>query len=233
MFAAPVERGCGSSRSEDGIYLEVASGPGGSPLECFVTDRPLPFSADHKRGVELRQGPDGLTHVVDHVGSVHYPYPSDVLEEGRLWGFSRRISGQLDFSELSAGSRLLLVHARAVLLNADELQPHFAYESRSRCAHAERGGGPAHFDTAGACSRAWYVLAPGNEYKLRVFTSVTRYPVHPLPEGLPEPRWASGIIASLPIGGISVVAAKDGRHEDTIAKVRASGTNLRTEVVDA
>jgi hypothetical protein len=33
-------------------------------------------------GVDIIMGPDGLYHVVDHVGLSYYPWASDILEEG-------------------------------------------------------------------------------------------------------------------------------------------------------
>jgi hypothetical protein len=117
--ADAVPRGCGS-RQESGIYLETGLGPGGQPLEFFLLDPPLPVatfaSAIAKLGVSLFEH-QGVTHVLDWIGSVHYPCPSDILEEVRRFGLSRRAQRSLDFSRLTPFSRIFVVHDRGRVIN--------------------------------------------------------------------------------------------------------------------
>lgn len=60
---------------------------------------------------------NGIHHVFDIVGQGYYPYPSDYVEETRHLGASRRLPANLDFSRLGPGSRLMLIHAQAVIDN--------------------------------------------------------------------------------------------------------------------
>lgn len=115
-FAATgVRRGCGS-RKKGGVYAESALVPGGAPLEFFVVDAPRPYDKARAVGVDLVEI-DGVVHIVDRVGSAYYPEPSDIIEEGRAFGFSRRLSSRLEFDRLSPLSRLLLVHERGLVAN--------------------------------------------------------------------------------------------------------------------
>lgn len=106
-----VERGCGT-RVKGGVYAECGTSRNGVPLEHFLVDPPKPMNVDHKVGVELIRGPDDRYHLIDWVGSAHYPNVADFLEEGLRHGFSRRLPRKLDLTVLDRGSRLLIVHAR-------------------------------------------------------------------------------------------------------------------------
>lgn len=180
MFSTPgVQRGCGS-RKQGGIYLEVATGPGGLPLDHFITDPPQPFTTDVKIGVTLvdRTEPDGVvvTHVIDWIGTEHYPFAADFIEEGRRFGFSRRVAPSIEFHRLSARSRLLVVHARGLVTNRGELYgcgPHDPADDEvgmppDTCARFATSGMLAHFAdplplppgvTPPACNRYQYVDA--------------------------------------------------------------------------
>lgn len=113
--AIPVERGCGS-RKQGGIYAEFGCGPGGSPIEDFLIDPPVIFDPKELGitpiGVRLVER-EGVWHIIDWVGSEHYPNVADYVEETRRAGLSRRLAKTLDFSKLTEQSRILLVHARA------------------------------------------------------------------------------------------------------------------------
>jgi hypothetical protein len=132
----PVARGCGERYG--GIYLGCGLSPFGLPWNYFIVDPPLPipekdslmiFPPDtepvslQKRGQLLFQvNPDKEDepyHVLDWIGEEHYPNVTDMLEEAQRFGVSRRANDNLDFSKLSKGSRLLLVHRRAFILEPD------------------------------------------------------------------------------------------------------------------
>jgi hypothetical protein len=236
-----VERGCGK-RQQGGTYLECGlTSSGGSPLEHFLVDPPIPYKTDHAVGVDIVLGPDGLHHVVDHVGNSFYPWPTDVLEEGRLYGFSRRVPRNLDFSKLTPGSRILLVHARGLLSNAEVLHPHFDDDKlRRHCALYSKTRSPQHLhDQSTPCSRDSYAVAPATEVDAEVlrytrrFTDTVSYTVYPPSPEAPEPEFASAIIASLPVSNISVIKAQNGSHLETLEKVKGMVEGINVEEQDA
>lgn len=115
-----VKRGCGY-RQEGGVYIESGIGPGGVPLEHFIFDVPQALEINIKVGVQLWTDPKThVTHVVDWVGTKHYPYATDIIEEGRRYGFSRKVSPHIKWQELDERSRLLLVHERGLVSNYAE-----------------------------------------------------------------------------------------------------------------
>ena len=236
-----VTRGCGT-RVGGGLYLECGTGYGGKPLEFFLSDSPIPMTCDTKVGVELIER-GGVVHVLDWVGEQHYPFPSDFLEEGRHYGFSRRIPRTLDLSRLSANSRLLVIHARGLVVNHEALRPfmpeHYnsAYTEQGKrkpahkhhCGHLERTASPEHLQPdprKHGCTRDLWV-PPASRVEdgvppryVREFASVS-YEVVPLAPDAPAPEYASALVASLPITNISVIKARDGSHQETLEKVKA------------
>lgn len=132
-------RGCGS-RVQNGVYWELGLGIGGKPLEDFLIDPPMIVPSDMaipKRGqLMVPQNilrPDGTTkevwHLIDRVGmgltpaGPGYWNVADFVEEVREMGLSRRLNSKLDFSKLTAESRVVLVHDRAWIDNPAELFP--------------------------------------------------------------------------------------------------------------
>lgn len=217
-------RGCGPSRIEGGVYIEVAFDPTGLPLEHYMADSPIPFDVDTKRGVTLVQGPNDTTHIIDHVGSAHYAYPADFIEEGRQHGFSRHVTAHLEWERINRATRVLCTHERAVLTNPGEVRPHYRESAlRNRCALFTRSHSQAHLhDPHAPCSRDWYALptadTSGDE---RVVPTGLRYPVQPLPPGV-QPTYREGIFLSLPITAITVVATPSGSHKATVERIRAA-----------
>jgi hypothetical protein len=112
--AVPVKRGCGE-RVAGGVYSECGLSPNGRPLEDFLIDSPVPVPPSlpiTPMGVQLIER-EGAWHILDWVGSEHYPNVADFVEEVRRFGMSRRLPKNLDWSKLTPASRHLLVHARA------------------------------------------------------------------------------------------------------------------------
>jgi hypothetical protein len=237
-----VTRGCGT-RQEGGLYLECGTRPGrGRPLEFFLADPPVPMTCDSKVGVELIER-GGVVHVLDWVGEQHYPAITDFLEEGRVLGFSRRISNTLDLSRLTAESRILVVHARGLVVNHEALRPFMsecydaAYDEQGRrkpahkhhCGHLERTAGPEHYQPdphTHHCTRDLWAIPPASRVEdgappryVREFAAVS-YEVFPLAPDAPAPEFVSALVASLPITNISVIKAKDGSHQGTLEKVK-------------
>jgi hypothetical protein len=236
-----VKRGC-NFRVEGAVYLEVGLGNGGKPLEFFLSDPPVPMTCDTKVGVELIER-DGVTHVLDWVGEQHYPFAADALEEGRRYGFSRRVPRTLDLSRLTAASRILLVHARGLVTNHQALRPHMpdwyndAYGTDSKrkpahkhhCGHLERTSVPGHHKPQPhkhVCTRDLWAVPPATRVEdgtppryIREFASIS-YEVFPLSPDAPAPDYTSALVASLPITNVSVIKAGDGSHKKTLAKVK-------------
>jgi len=236
-----VLRGCGR-RTKGGVYLEsgIAHGGGGRPLEWFLVDPPRPFEVAHKVGVELVTGPDGKTHVVDWIGQQHYGHAADFLEEGRRFGFSRRVHRGLDFSRLELGSRMLFVHAHGDLANLADLLAYFpeslhavgllgASSTRHHCGKYMQSGDRRHFEpfTTSMCTRYLWAFPESTEARetpagirwMRRFNEF-EYEVHPIQPDAPEPEWRPALIASIPIVNVNVVRSTDGGHVETLAAIR-------------
>jgi hypothetical protein len=58
---------------------------------------------------------NGVYHLLDWVGTNHYPNVADFVEEAARWGISRRMPSNLRFDLLTPHIRLLLVHEKAYL----------------------------------------------------------------------------------------------------------------------
>ena len=116
-----VVRGCGS-RVEGGVYVCADTSPFGKPIYAFLVDPVIEW-----RGPKVLRSPmiiedrNGVNHLVLGVGVKFYPYIPDYVEEARVYGVSKRVPRNFDFSVLTPNrSRLLLVHRRAI--------PTFRYE---------------------------------------------------------------------------------------------------------
>lgn len=220
--AEPGARRCGDGRTEGGLYLESGLGVGGSPLEDFLMDPPVAIPADlaatlTKIGVTLVPGGEGRPHdVIDWVGSGHYPYASDFLEEGREKGFSRKVSPGLDFALLGPGSRLIFVHERGRVANHGEHTaehlPGFA------CPTGNLSHGPG-----SDCTGLLYAHAPGETpgfggRAYRAGAPGLPYPVGPLGPGAPAPVYQPAMIAALPLTNITLVTNGDGSHDEARRK---------------
>ena len=123
--AIPEPRGCGD-RTPGGLYIESGLGPGGVPLEHFLVDPPLPVP----EGLDLVNKPQivvdtetGVTHVWLWIGAEWYPYCPDFIAETRRLGASRKLNPQMDLSQLTPGSRMILVHPAARNTHWREQQP--------------------------------------------------------------------------------------------------------------
>lgn len=119
---AKKKRSCGT-RQPGGVYAETGMSPHGSPVEDFIVDPHLPFDVAKAgltaRGVQLVEI-DGVYHVFDIVGKKYYPNVADYVEEVRRMGASRRLASNLDFSKLGPGSKLVLLHEKAIIENHGE-----------------------------------------------------------------------------------------------------------------
>jgi len=162
--AIPVPRGCGE-REPGGVYIESGLSPYGRPLEEFLVDPPLP-PPEGKGKEELANKPqmwvrtartdpgDPSTEyvvmnpgteqpIVDlllWIGAEFYPYVSDFIEEVRRFGASRKLNPNLDLSQLTRWSRMILIHPYALnTLWEEQQRPHTCAKSIPGHALAERG----------------------------------------------------------------------------------------------
>lgn len=122
-MAVPVRRGCGSRSA--GTYLEFGSDrgvPWWQLVKCPVkplTQQQLHDAGISPVGVTFFQK-DGTTHLYDWVGEGFYPNLLDFCWEIHLFGGSRRLASNTDFSRLTADSICFFIHPRAALANADK-----------------------------------------------------------------------------------------------------------------
>lgn len=122
VFRPVLPRGCGV-RQPGGVYLECGTSDEGSPIEDFLLCPPIPVEPETfgitPLGVTITEFA-GAHHVMDWVGSSHYPNVADFVEETRRQGLSRRIAKTSDFSLLTDKSRIFLLHASAIITNREE-----------------------------------------------------------------------------------------------------------------
>lgn len=235
--AIPVPRGCGE-RKRGGVYAECGLSPFGSPLEAFVIDPPTPIDAAalgvSPVGVSLLPDPaSGAVHVLDWVGEAFYPNVADVLEEVRRFGLSRRLPRTLDFARLDGRSRILLLHARALLR---EPAPYLA-DRRRPCPKAL----PEHRPPAAPsppCAALWWedvrggAPEPGDDARLvrRAMPSFA-YVTRRAPDGA-SGRAAVAIFASFPLSRLVVIDDPEGgAHEGALE--RAARADLPVDLEEA
>jgi len=72
------------------------------------------------RGVLIRRGPDGVHHAFKRIGLKHYPSCYGWMQETIQKGPSVLISPKTDLSMLTRESKLVMVHPRAIIVNAKE-----------------------------------------------------------------------------------------------------------------
>lgn len=222
--AMAVQRGCGR-RKAGGAYAELGLAAGGMPLEDFLMDPPWPVEGlpnVSAVGITLYER-DGVTHILDWVGSQHYLNVADFVEEVRRYGLSRRLPESTPFERITPESRLLTIHARARIENAKEYRP-VLEDAKHPCPKRnplhEDGGDPV---CIGLC---WQDVEGGEgpeatravKRKMPSFT----YTALRRPEGV-EPEYRAAVFASWPLSRIAVVKDPLGnRHEALRQKARRS-----------
>lgn len=220
--ALAVERGCGR-RVRGGLYWECGLGPGGTPVEDFLIDPPTPLPPGLRvsaRGVTPLVA-DGVTHLIDWVGAEHYPNVADFVEEVRRFGLSRRLPITLDTAALTPASRLLLVHARARVVNAGRYGP-FPCPTGTHAPGTDGCAGVWGEDVEGGTPRG------GDDPRAVTRTRPSfRYDAWKRPDGV-TPDYEPALFASFPASRLVVVAGGDGR-----AAAAAATAGLPTAAVSA
>ncbi|GAC1401588.1 MAG: hypothetical protein NVSMB65_19020 [Chloroflexota bacterium] len=212
----PYGRGCGS-RSRGAAYAECGLSEDGLPLEAFLIDPPRD-SGDlilPTRGV-LPIVLSGVTHVADRVGRAHYPYVADFLEEGRRYGFSRKLPPSFDFTALGTGSTLLFAHDDALITNPQEL---VSYLCPTHWGHQHAKGDLC----IGAC---WCVVdglplgQPPADLRVRRTCASFSYTAWGLPTGV-TPQTRCAFFLRVPITRLAVV--RGNNHEKVLARAQQAG----------
>lgn len=228
------KRGCGDSRTEGGLYMEVGLSPHGLPLEAFLVDPPIPLESDQlasipRVGVTLVDGPDGIVHVIDWVGRDGYPYAPDFLEEGRVHGFSRKVSQHLEVARLTPGKSMVhFVHPHGFLHNWRDYHENQASTALDlKCAlrdgRDKHGVGNRGAPVREHCIRhLWAAVPPpfdGFADKLYRKIGDVEYRIYPADANL-TPAYVPAFIAAMPITNFTVIEAEDGAHVDVLQRVR-------------
>lgn len=211
------ERGCGK-RVPAGIYAETRLSTGGQPIETFIVDPPKRIDIQSwgltARGAKLVEV-GGIWHIFDIVGREHYPHVADMVEETRRKGASRRLAGNLDFSRLTLESRLVLIHARAVIENFDEY-PRPPRVTCPRFEHLTR--------LEETCAGLWWHDIPERDlaadesglYQRSIPGDVTYHAI-PRMEGI-VPQYHHGIFMRLPVTNLTVIAGRNRQEESEAEK---------------
>jgi hypothetical protein len=212
----PTRRACGK-RVAAGVYAETRLSPFGQPVESYLLCPPKPIDIVAwgltPRGARLVEM-EGRWHIFDIVSKADYAV-ADYVEETRCKGASRRLACQVDFSKLTANSRLVLIHEQAIIENVDHYpQPPVV------CCPLDLHRTPLEE----MCAGLWWhdfpveALQPLRDlggYR-RTLPGGVSYFAHPRPAGL-LPRYHHAIFMSLPVTNLVVIAGRNPQ-EDARAK---------------
>lgn len=241
--AIPVERGCGR-RQKGGIYAELGLSPfGGRPVEDFLMDPPvsvegLDIAAQGVTWIER----DGVWHLIDWVGANHYPNITDFVEEIRNFGLSRRLPSNIDFARLTLESRLIAVHARAIIENEAVRRGYRAsYDAPFVCLRGIEGHEKGVPET---CASMWWEDVEGAEEAevvgsdcetkefVRTMPSFSYIPPKIRPEDIEGRVYRPGIFGSFPIGRLVVVNDPDDQDGTEAAKTKAGNSPFDVDLVE-
>ena len=244
-FAEPVERGCGF-RQEEGIYWELGFSEHGEPLERFIICPSAPIDAKAVGlapvGVQLFEIA-GVHHILDWIGAMSYPNPTDFLEEARRFGVSRRCELHAkNFRKLTKDSRLVTVHPAGFITNHKHywkerigmkdvfFDPYYTWDHcpTSNAEHLRDVNSP----TWPMCAGLWWedvmFIEPIAKKDRRGFRTMPsfRYRCASPPDG--KRAHLPAIIASFPLGRMVIVEDPDDQnHLDKMEKIKQeSGFDL-------
>lgn len=243
-----IERGCGY-RQQGAVYITCGLAPEGygGPLEDFLLDPPV-LVPEHlqvpDRGVTVLER-DGVFHVVDRVGSAHYPNVADFIEETRRFGLSRRLPINFEFEKLTSESRIILCHERAYVGTWSEYR---AEDPKGpwHCPKSVVGPGrPGHPEaTDGPClGIVWEDITEGEvvsveldgplagrEIVKRTMPSF-EYRGHARPSDS-EPEYALAFFMSMPITAIEVVRDRVSNQHESAWQKASAADGIQVEIVD-
>ncbi|MBI2060705.1 MAG: hypothetical protein HYT87_13120 [Nitrospirae bacterium] len=224
--ALAVPRGCGS-RKGGGIYLETGMSPYGTPIEELLIDPPLSekdggspnWFRPHRSPILFEK--DGAWHVLIWVGKEFYESVWDFIEEVRVAGVSRRVPEHLDFSKLTAKSRMFFVHPTAWTRAETESDPlcfcpkklHFTLRQEPSCI-----GGSLYLTppTLVENKTKWRGLPCGHRYKVCGLAPGDDLPG--LVELIAKMQVGPGMFLQTAITGIALVRKHDGSFDPKVAE---------------
>lgn len=239
-------RGCGKSRVKNGVYACCPFSPDGDgqPVEFFLLDPPQPIDETlvTKIGVTLIER-DGITHVLDWVGEKYYVNISDMVEEVRHMGMSRRLElSPEDYAKIGPESRLIMIHKRAIIKNVQQYRPkgdestYLKYRCTRDALKEDSLVASEHHDGGSVmCSGVWWedlgnVIVTNGRHGVRQMPSFS-YSGQMPPDGV-EAKYESGLFAAFPISHLEIVKDDDGDvHKEKLEKM--SGIGMEVVVVDA
>lgn len=225
-----MKRACGS-RKAGGVYAETKLSPHGQPIGFFIVDPPKAVDLDAlgltSVGVKLIEI-EGIYHIFDVVGQEYYKYPADYIEETRRMGASRRLPSNLDFSKLQPGSKLVLIHAKAIIENYLE----YPQPPQVVCPKSNHTQNPLPEMCAGLW---WHDFEPkdgaldqfGAEF-IRKLTEETQYSAYLRPTGITS-EYRPGIFLILPITNLAVIKGDDEKTEENYQRACQSGLEVTLE----
>jgi hypothetical protein len=216
------------------------------PLEHFLIDPPIPLPSeldivnkpqirqrmnDGEPVLDLRGAP--VNDIFIWVGSEHYPYCPDFIEEVRRYGASRRLSANLDLGLLSQESKMILAHARVVNVAwADQQLPESCAKHVAGHDDAAVPAGPCLFklwdlipqDAAVADIPAVEMMEERPTCLREIGSTVYSY--RPTSE---ESRLLPGLFAALPITGFALIQFQDGTVNEKAKTKIVEGSGLHGE----
>lgn len=225
---AQIERGCGVRIQGAAYWVAGSAGIGGAVVENFIVDPPVVIDEAALGLSAIGTHPvmrNGVTHLLDWVGSGHYPYVSDFVEEARRYGISRRLSAATRWDALTPASRLLLVHRDAWIENWQEMRP--VQRANYTCPRQISNHERAH----SMCAGLWWeqqevaeVEMSGRQWR-RQSSAATSYQVRWPRNSLPITK--SAIFMSVPLTRIEVVAdtSEAQSHARLIGRIQAANGN--------
>lgn len=244
---ADIQRGCGT-RIAGALYISCPLSKDGVPLEKFLMDPPVyevevdgemvPISEAFglsPLGVTLVEM-GGVCHVIDIVGSQHYPNVTDFLEEVRFAGLSRRISKGTDFSKLTRDSKIVVAHARG---HIEEHARYFANEEVGEmrdCPRQDELHQTVEEEYEEMCARMFWQDVLGGEKvseeesrRVRVQMPAFSYEAFSPPENvISEHKLA--LVAAFPIHHIEAIRdSEQNTHEQAMEKASMSGISVSLE----
>jgi len=248
-----VERGCGWPE-KSGFYLTIGLSKYGIPAEDFLLDplRPIPAQLNIKpRGLTLIEV-EGVTHIVDHIGSSGYANAADWFEELKRFGFHQRVETTLPFHKLDrAKSRYFVTHSRVIPVYPDIPGWYEEFGEAENiisptCIHSHANhdlmwqGADFSFAKWEACvSLLWADLLKGeplqdDEWRIqKVMRKMPSFSYNGYTSNFDNEttEWAPGFFASFPISMMQGIVYEGEGMDENVARARENGWDEEIQVV--
>lgn len=177
---------------------------------------------------------DGVTHLIDVIGTRYYPNVADFLEEARVLGISRRLPVNLPWDRLTSESRLIVAHAHAYIDDVDRWSRSWRRLVGNRIICPRSGRPHTGNDSLPMCCGLYWLDLVGGTI---LDTANSNSPVERrMPWGayqgyaspVPNAKRHPAVFASFPLGALHVVDDPyDGTHNAAFERI---GPNLHDSV---